>query len=148
MTQYYQKIGKISNVANKNRMLRLLQGDVYCGDRLVRFGMTESDRCRRCFEKETIIHLTLECPYTKLVLQKLGMRNYELGEVLGITLNRYELEIRSDVLSYLVFKQAMIQPNVLVRTTLEKYAKGLVKVGKIQHIAERQLAYLRENNLI
>jgi hypothetical protein len=73
MTQYYQKIGKISNVANKNRMLRLLQGDVYCGDRLVRFGMTESDRCRRCFEKETIIHLTLECPYTKLVLQKLGM---------------------------------------------------------------------------
>jgi hypothetical protein len=71
-----------------------------------------------------------------------------LGEVLGITLNRYELEIRSDVLSYLVFKQAMIQPNVLVRTTLEKYAKGLVKVGKIQHIAERQLAYLRENNLI
>jgi hypothetical protein len=60
----YSKISKLRNVQNKTKLLRLLHGDVYCGARLYEFGLTDSDRCIRCFEKETIIHLLFECSYS------------------------------------------------------------------------------------
>ncbi len=63
--KYYANLSKIIGVNNKSRMLRLLYGDVYCAERLVHFNLSDSDRCRRCLEKETIMHLLVECPYTK-----------------------------------------------------------------------------------
>jgi hypothetical protein len=44
---YFAKVKKLVNTRNKNGLLRLLYGDVYSGDRLVRFGLAENDRCRR-----------------------------------------------------------------------------------------------------
>jgi len=50
---------------------RLLHGDVYFAERLYRFGLSESDRCKRCFEKETIMHLCVDCPYTRSIFSLL-----------------------------------------------------------------------------
>jgi hypothetical protein len=68
-SSFFSCLSKITNTKNKSRMLRLLYGDVYCAERLVRFGLSDSDRCRRCFEKETIMHLLTECSYTKRIYE-------------------------------------------------------------------------------
>ncbi len=60
----YKNINRLSSTQNKTKMLRLIHGDVYCGVRLKKFKMTDIDTCIRCFEKETIKHLLVECPYT------------------------------------------------------------------------------------
>ncbi len=136
---YFKNLSRIISVVNKTRMLRLLQGDVYCAERRYRFGMSESDRCHRCFEVETIYHLLTECPYSRKVYSLLGIDNLELNNILGVDLNRFDLEIRADILNYLVFRQHVMPPEVLVQTTLERYANGLAGQGKISRLAKATL---------
>ena len=63
------KLGKVikslTNTKLKTILLRALHGDIYCGTRLKKFGMTDSDECQRCGAPETINHLLLYCPYVK-----------------------------------------------------------------------------------
>jgi hypothetical protein len=66
-------------------MLRLIHGDVYCGSRLKKFKLSDTDRCHRCFAEETIAHLLLECPYTKEVWQKLGINPTSLENIVSGT---------------------------------------------------------------
>ena len=66
------KISKMSNVKLKSILLRMLHGDIYSGDRLKRFGMIEDDKCIRCGQIETRIHLKHECNYVKSLWAKLG----------------------------------------------------------------------------
>ncbi len=137
---YYAKLNTLSNIKNKTGILRLLQGDVYCSERMVRFGMTQNDRCRRCFEKETIHHLLYECPYTKEVLNLLVINSETVSNILGVELSKAALEIRSDIICYLVFRQHVMAPEILVRSTLEKFAKGLSSNLKVEREAKRLLA--------
>jgi hypothetical protein len=136
---YFSNLSKIVNVPNKSKMLRLLQGDVYCGERLVRFGLSENDTCKRCFQKETIIHLLMECPYTCEVYTLLGIKNDDMNDILGVNLNKGALEIRSDLLGYIVFRQHVMPPEILIRTTLEKFAKGLVQRNAVVRQAKTLL---------
>jgi hypothetical protein len=138
---YFNELSKVVNVANKSRMLRLLYGDVYCRERLVRFNMSDNDTCRRCFQKETIIHLLSECPYTTAVYSLVGIDATDIQEILGVNLGKSALEIRCDILSYLVFRQNVMPPDILVKITLEKIAKGLAQRMGAQKQAKR---YLRE----
>jgi len=61
----YKNINRLRSTQNKTKMLRLIHRDVYCSVRLKKFKMSEIDTCMRCFEKKTIKHLPVECPYTK-----------------------------------------------------------------------------------
>jgi hypothetical protein len=132
---YFNKLSKIVSVANKSRMLRLLHGDVYCAERTYRFGISDTDKCKRCFSIETITHLLCYCPYTRNVYSLLGINTNDLNEILRVNLSRSSLEIRADILGYLVFRQHIMPPQVLVQTTLEKYANGLAGQGEIARIA-------------
>ena len=69
----YKNINRLRSTQNKAKMLRLIHGDVYCGERLKKFKLSEIDTCIRCFEKETIKHLLTECPYTHDVWALLGI---------------------------------------------------------------------------
>jgi hypothetical protein len=122
---FYSKIKKLTNIANKTKLLRLIHGDVYTAERRQRFGMSDTDRCRRCFEQETIIHLLQECPYSKEVFRHLNINHTELENIIGTTLSSQELEIRTELIIALAFRLQTMPPEVLVRTTLEKFAKGL-----------------------
>jgi hypothetical protein len=133
---YFYNLSKTISTGNKSRMLRLLHGDVYTAERLVRFGLSEIDRCRRCFQKETIDHLLIECPYSQAVYDILRIRYEEKLEVLGVGLNKESMEIRFDILNYLLFKQKLIPPEILVRSIIEKYAKGLGNKVKLKRVAE------------
>ena len=120
-------------------MLRLLYGDVYCAKRLVRFGLGDTDRCKRCFDKETILHLLVDCPYTRQIYDLMEINGNDIQEVLGVGLNKFKLEIRCDLLNYLVFKQHTMPPEVLVRTILEKFKNGLVNKEGVKKVAEVKL---------
>jgi hypothetical protein len=67
----------------------------------------------------------MECPYTVNVLTMLGIHYLTPNDILGIFLNRWALEIISDILSHLISRHQVLPPEVLVRTTLQKYAKGV-----------------------
>ncbi len=136
---YFGNLSKLVSINNKNRMLRLLHGDVYTAERQLHYGMSDSDRCRRCFDKESIVHLLTECAYSWAVYSILGLNDDALENILGIGLNRYELEIRADLLNYLIFQQRMIPPKILVRSTLEKYSSGLVDNRKMVSLAKQYL---------
>jgi hypothetical protein len=125
-------------------MLRLLYGDVYCAERTFRFGLSENDKCRRCFAIETINHLLLECPYTLEVYSQLGLTRLNLNDILGVYLNRAELEIRADFLGFIVFRQSSLAPNILVQTTLERYAKGLTDATGVCELAEAKLSLIMQ----
>jgi hypothetical protein len=139
---YFKKISCIQNVANKTKMLRLLHGDVFTAERLKRFNMSDSDKCRRCFAKETITHLLVDCPYSLEVYNKAGVQHIDLDRALGITLSAHELEVWSELIINIVFKMQIMPPQTLVRTTVEKFANGLAYKKKVKQHAMRMLRYV------
>jgi hypothetical protein len=83
--------------------------------------------------------LLTECPYSKAIYSLLDINCDSVSEVLGVNLNRNALEIRADILNYIVFRQKMIPPSILVRTTLEKYANGIVNRDMLIRTAQALL---------
>jgi zinc-binding in reverse transcriptase len=136
---FYKIIKKLQNINNKTRLLRLLQRDVYCGERLLRFGLAESEQCIRCFQKETIEHLLQSCPYSVEVWKILGVSTARIEDLIGVGLNAGALEIRADLISKLVFSKGVLPPEVLVKVLLEKFAKGIVYKGNSLAIARELL---------
>jgi hypothetical protein len=76
------------------------------------------------------------------VLRKLNLPDDDIGEILGIGLSKAALEIRCDILSYLLFRLYMIPPDILIKSVLEKYAKGLTKKESIKKEAQKLLEQL------
>ena len=56
-------IAKLTNSKLQTILLRAINGDIYTKSRMLKFGMTDSDECERCGQRETISHLLLECSY-------------------------------------------------------------------------------------
>jgi len=137
--RYFKNISKIVSTVNKSKMLRLLHGDVYCGERLFRFGLTDTNLCKRCFQVETIHHLLMECPYTQSVYSLLGIQGYDVNEILGVDLTPAALEIRADILGFLLFRQRSLPPEILISSTYDRYAKGLVDKIAVKRVAELAL---------
>jgi hypothetical protein len=106
-------------------MYRLLHGDVYCGTRLVRFGLSTLDTCHRCFEPETIQHLLADCPYSRAVWAILGVEPDNLENILDGEMSNNAFEIRAEIISLLVFRKTVIPPEILVQTVMKAYADRL-----------------------
>ena len=81
------RIKRLTNIKNRGILLRVMHGDIYCGTRLKKFGMTESDICSRCGEKEDIEHQIMNCPYTKVIWDIVtfitGIAHSNLSVILG-----------------------------------------------------------------
>ncbi len=60
------------------------------------FKMSDIDKCIRCFEKETIKHLLVECPYTKEIWNLLGLNSNDTKNAIGTQLTKGALEIHAD----------------------------------------------------
>ncbi len=134
-TTLYNKIAKLRNIANKTKILRLLHGDVYCGARLYRFGLSDNDRCIRCFEGETIKHLLLECPYTKEVWSRLGLPHESASDLLNCQTTQADLEILTEFISAIVFRKKVLPPEVLIRSTMCRFRDGLSRRYKTRMLA-------------
>jgi hypothetical protein len=125
----FKKVSVIKSIQSKNKMLRLMHGDVYCGARLKRFNLSDNDRCIRCFEEETIQHLLLECPYTLDIWHKLGMQPTSLNNIL-LNTNKVNLEIISQFISEIVFRKKVLPTDVLIRTIYTSFATGCATIKK------------------
>jgi hypothetical protein len=77
-----------------------------------------------------------------LVLQKLNVTNDDISEIIGVRLGKAALEIRSDIICYLVFRLHMLPTEILIKSVLEKYAKGLTKKESIKKEALRLMGQL------
>jgi hypothetical protein len=121
----FHKLSRLKNIQNKSKMFRLIHGDVYCGARLYRFGLADTDRCIRCFEEETTQHLLYECPYSREVWGRLGMLPSSATEIINGQMSRIELEIRAEILSNLVFRKKVLAPDILIKMVLKSFEKGL-----------------------
>jgi hypothetical protein len=139
----YTKIEKLKNIPNKTKLLRLIHGDVYCGTRLLKFGLSDNDTCIRCFQPETICHLLIECPYTTRVWQQLGIVCTEPLDILHGQLTSAELEIRAEIVSQIVFRKQIVDPTILVETTLMRFTRGLSQSKGVTQYATTWLTRLR-----
>jgi hypothetical protein len=131
----YSKLRKISSIALRTKMLRLIHGDVYCGVRLVKFGLSEIDTCIRCFEHETINHLLFQCPYSQSVWTKLGITVVDFMSILHGELSEVEVEFRCAIIDILVFRKTQIPPSILIENVLKSYATGLINKTKMRDFA-------------
>jgi hypothetical protein len=131
----YSKLVKLRNVPNKTKILRLIHGDVYCGTRLYKFGLAESDRCIRCFEAETIQHLLYECPYSREVWGRLGLLPRSAADIVNGQQTRTEFEIRAELISNLVFRKQVLPPEILIKSVMDSFGKGLSQYKGVKEYA-------------
>jgi hypothetical protein len=131
----YNKISKISSVALRTKILRLVHGDVFCGTKLVRSGLADFDTCIRCFETETINHLLHNCPYSQTVWNLLGINADSLTSILDSSITDHEFEFRCAIVDLICFRKALTPPNKVIENTVNSYARGLSKKKKITEYA-------------
>ncbi len=108
---------------------------MYCGARLKKFNLSDTDICHRCFAEEMIAHLLIECLYTKEIWQKLGLNPTSLKDILSMA-GRVNTEILSQFLSELVFRKKILPMDVLVRMIYTTFANGLSKNKKVSEKAK------------
>ncbi len=119
------KINKLVSIQNRTKLLRLLHGDVYCGTRLVKRGLSDIATCVRCFADETIQHLLMECPYSLMVWDIYGINPTNILQILDSNMSVAEFEIRAELINSLVFRKGTLPPEVLVKTTMQAFANKL-----------------------
>jgi hypothetical protein len=144
-TTIYNKLNRINSVQLKTKMLRMFHGDVYCGARLAKFGL--SDRCIRCFSKGTLTHLLFECPFTLEIWQRLQIyiRNKNITDILNSNCTDAQFEIRASLLELILFKKVQMEPNIMIKTTVKRFANGLNKKSHITRAAINIIAYYNIN---
>ena len=131
-------ISKLTNIRNKTTILRAIHGDIYCGTRLKKFGMNDSDLCTRCGIPETIAHQLKECTYvTKIwdIISKLtGIKIVSLNQVLGHdpTHDKTTVTLHAEIIRQLMaIDRPTIDPIALVTSTIRRLSiveKGITKI--------------------
>jgi hypothetical protein len=77
--------GKIKDPKLRSIQYRILQGDVFSKDRMLKFNMINEDKCDRCGETETKQHQLYECLYAKRMwvhynktMRRLGLNDIQI----------------------------------------------------------------------
>jgi hypothetical protein len=133
----FKKVQALSSITLRTKILRLVHGDVFCGTRLFKARLTDTDTCIRCFAQETIEHLLLTCPYSKMVWSVMGINHQSIKDILNYTVTDAEFEIRSAVIEQIVFRKGIIPPFRVIETIINRYANGLSKKKKVTDLAKR-----------
>lgn len=117
-------------------MLRVAHGDVYCKERLYRFGLVDSPTCPRCDNIETVDHKLLECHYAKMVAKELILiTNYlrtnpvdpptpNINTLLGAfepneTILTIHAEVISRILGLTDMQNYLLRPKSLIKASIE-----------------------------
>ena len=150
-----KRLGKnikgLTNIKLKSTMLRVIQGDVYCGSRLKKFGMTDTDGCPRCGQSEDIDHQLFSCHYTKILWSLVsgitGIPNNNLSNVLGISdfHDKSTLTLHAELIRILMAIDRPITPQTeLVQQTLERL--NILEKGVTKHQMNEMIKILTRNN--
>ena len=122
-----RKVKSISNTKLKSILLRVISGDIYCGTRLKRFGMSDNDNCPRCDAQETIEHMIFECSYVQdiwqIISETTGVKNDSIDKILGLSTfhDKSTLTINAEILRQLMaIERPLIKPLDIVSNTLKR----------------------------
>ena len=125
------KIKKLKWVRTKNLALRLLQGDIYTGTKLLRFGMADANECSRCKLPEDLEHLLKDCWYSKMIWTKLfklykstdvRRQTYDhcLGRIMGNQLSIAKMKLHLEVIRRLSQKDGpTLPPRHIITQSLD-----------------------------
>ena len=142
-------VSRLTNTKLKTIVLRSLHGDIYCGTRLKKFGLTDTDECPRCQLPETIEHQLYQCSYTKklweLVAKVTSIPILDLNQVLGYDdiHDRTTLTLHAEILSRLLsIERPKQDPKTLLKSAITKLLiveKNITKyqINQMLRILER-----------
>ena len=144
-------ISRLTNSRLKCILLRCLHGDIYCKERMFRFGMVEDNKCTRCGIEESISHMLMDCSYVKSLWDQIskitGIKITSLEEVLGLDPkhDKVTLTIHAETLRRLL---AIERPVIEVRKVLVSIVKNLniLEKGVTKYQTGLMLKHI-ENNL-
>ena len=147
-------IKRLTNIKLKSILLRVIHGDVYCGTRLKKFGMLDTENCPRCGQPEDINHQIFDCQYTrtlwKLVGSITGLQNNNLSTVLGISdfHDKTTITLHAELIRILMAIERPDTPQCdLLRHTLERL--NILEKGVTKHQINEMLKILtRDESLI
>ena len=149
-----KKLGSLLNKLTNNRLkgilLRSLHGDIYCGTRLKKFGMSESEDCPRCSNPETIEHQLYGCTYTRklwdLASKITSVPVVCLDQALGLdqTHDRATLTLHAEIISRLLsIERPVIDQLTLLKSIVTKLS--IVEKGITKHQIEQMQQLLKNN---
>ena len=115
-------ISRLTNTKLKTILLRSINGDIYCGTRLKKFGLTDTDECPRCHLPETIEHQLHSCFYTKQL---------------------WELTSKITSIPILNLNQVLGYDDIHDKTTLTLHAEILTRLLSIERPKQDPIALLK-----
>ena len=142
-------INRLTNTKLKTIVLRSIHGDIYCGTRLKKFGLTEIDECPRCQLPETIDHQLYSCSYTKILWELASkvtsIPTSDLNQILGYDdlHDRTTLTLHAEILSRLLsIERPKQEPKTLLKSAITKLSiveKNITKhqINQMLKILER-----------
>ena len=126
------KIRKLKSVKTKSFALRLIHGDIYTGNKLFRYGLSDTEECTKCRHTETLSHLINECWYSGLIWTKIYQlyrrtdhrrQIYDkdsLDFVLGSKISHPKMKLHMEIIKRLTNKdRPNILPRMLISQTLD-----------------------------
>ena len=139
------KISKLTSVRHKNLLMKIAHGDIYTREKLLRFGMTDTDSCPRCQATEGLKHKFVDCDYIQRIwrcsipyLVKLSSHIDPLTDPLRLALgaNREttmaSLTLNAEILDSIIKLKPdtnyVIRPSVLVKAAIKNLS---VKEGNL-----------------
>jgi hypothetical protein len=88
---FFHRIAKLTSTQHKALLLRIVHGDIYTKEKLLKYGLSESSSCPRCSQTETLQHKFATCDYVKRIwrvaasLMGIDLTTHYLENILGAT---------------------------------------------------------------
>jgi len=144
-------VNRITSIRLRNTIFRTIHGDIFCKERLFRFGLVDSPLCARCNNVETLNHKILECDYARKIIKEmitatnrlrispLNPDSYDIRSLLGVlesdeTILTVHAEILSRIISLRDTQNYLLRPKSFVRTALEHLARSEPKLDRKEAI--------------
>jgi len=129
-------LNKLTSIRHRNVILKVAHADIYCKERMFRFGLIDSPNCARCNNLETIQHKLLECDYAsrivkeliettnQLRINQLNPNEINIRNILDIAEpNETTLTVHAEVISSILWlkdsQNFLLRPRNFIRTSIE-----------------------------
>ena len=129
------RISRLTSTKHKTNLLKVAHGDVYTKVKLLKFGLTQDDKCPRCNESETLQHKIYSCEYTSRIWKEVANLTKEninpdpLPIVMGASTTQalgfltLKAEIIGRILGLPQDQSYLIHPKHFVKMTIKSLIK-------------------------